>query len=118
MACKTPAIVPNYSAMQDWCNGGVQFVGVSDMPWFNPNNIDTEHRFIDVDQTVETLESMYQNKDARLEWGEKAYTHARQSKYMWKEIGKKFQKVFESTLAQNYTMDSELWKKLQSQLKI
>lgn len=118
MACKTAAIVPEYSAMQDWCKGGAYFVGVDKMPWFNPNNIDTLHTFIDVDQTVEALEFMYQNKETRDAWAQKAYDHARQPKYMWKDIGKKFHAVFEGTLNAHYTMDTELWKKLQTQLKI
>lgn len=118
MACRVPVIVPYYSALQDWCNGAAYFVGVDEMPWFNPNNIDTLHKFISVDQTVEALEYMYQNKDKRAEYADLAYNHARQQKYSWREIGKQFHKVFESSLTASYAMDTELWKKLQAQLVI
>lgn len=97
MACGMPALVPNYSALAEWPNGAVEYMQVHDTPWANINNIDTIHRFIDVDTAVEKLEYLYQNKTRRDELGQLAVKHVTQKHFMWKNIAERFNQIFKNT---------------------
>ena len=118
MACKIPAIVPDYSALSDWPRGAVYYTAVDPTPWHNPSNIDTEHRFINIQSAVDALEDMYSNPVLRETYAQKAYTHATQSKYMWRNIGASFKEVFNGATNQVLRGDPELWKKLQPKISL
>lgn len=94
MACKVPAIVPDFSALSEWPYGAVHYVNVDPTPWHNINNIDTLHKTISVPNAVEALERLYQDTEYRKELAEKGYAHVTQGKYMWTTIAKHFAKIF------------------------
>ena len=98
MACGIPTIVPNYSALSEWPQGAVHYVDVDETPWMNPNDIDTEHRFMNVASAVEALEYVYQQTEYRKELGIKARKHMEKKCFRWQEIAKHFDGVFKSVL--------------------
>jgi glycosyltransferase involved in cell wall biosynthesis len=98
MACGIPSIAAKYSALSEWPNGAVHYVDVDETPWMNTNDIDTEHRFMNVASAVEALEYMYQQTAYRKELGNKARKHMEKKCFQWKEIGKQFDSVFKSVL--------------------
>ena len=106
MACKVPAIVPDFSALSEWPYGAVHYVNVDPTPRHNTNNVDTVHKTISVPNAVEALERLYQDSDYRKELAEKGYAHVTQSKYAWPTIAKHFAKVLKEV---TMTKD-EQWK--------
>ena len=98
MACGIPTIVPNYSALSEWPKGAVHYVDVDETPWMNTNDIDTEHRFMNVASAVEALEYVYQQTEYRKELGIKARNHMEKKCFRWQEIAKHFDSVFKSVL--------------------
>ena len=98
MACGVPCIVPEYSALAECPNGAVAYVPVDETPWMNPNNIDTMHRFINVQATVDMLERLYQDKVTRDDLGIAAHKHATQKKFLWKNIAAQFNQTFKNAL--------------------
>jgi D-inositol-3-phosphate glycosyltransferase len=114
MACGVPALVPNYSALTEWPNGAVEYVKVHDTPWMNINNIDTHHKFIDVDDAVEKLEYLYQNKERRDELGKLAVKHVTQKKFMWKEIAAQFNTILHQKRG---IQGEESWQQIAAKLR-
>jgi glycosyltransferase involved in cell wall biosynthesis len=96
MACGLPTLVPNYSALADWPNGAVRYMKVDSTPWANPNDIDTIHRFVDVNDAIQQLEMLYQQKALRDELGNRAYDHMAQERFDWKHIGSQFDQLFKA----------------------
>jgi glycosyltransferase involved in cell wall biosynthesis len=100
MACGLPTLVPNYSALADWPKGAVQYANVDPTPWANPNDIDTIHRFVDVNDAIQQLETLYQLKTLRDELGNRAYDHMTQERFDWKYIGSQFDRLFKAAKEQ------------------
>lgn len=98
MACKVPAIVPEYSALAEWPNGGVHYIPVDDTPHVQTNRLNTIHRYINIHWAVEALEYLYQNKQHRDTLAEKGYAIAIQDKYNWDTIVRQFDTIFTSLL--------------------
>ena len=98
MACGIPSIAPNFSALSEWPKGAIHYVDVDETPWMNTNDIDTEHRFMNVASAVEALEYIYQQTEYRKELGIKGRKHMEQKCFNWREIAKHFDSVFKSVL--------------------
>lgn len=91
MACKIPCLVPDYSALSEWPKGGVHYTPINRRaPWHNPNMLNTTHFFIDVDQAIENLEYLYQNKQYRDELAERGYKLVTGKEFQWKTLAKQF----------------------------
>lgn len=94
MACGIPTVVPQYSALAEWPKGAVTYVPVDEHPWANPSDVDTIHRFVDVDHAVETLEMMYQDPAYRKRMGHVAHEHMQQPMFSWDTIAHQFETIF------------------------
>lgn len=119
MACGVPAIVPEYSALKEWPRSkgrSVQHVSVDPTPWFNPNNINTEHYFIDVNAAVEALEYLYQNPTIRDIISKEALAHATSDRFLWPNIGKQWTDVFQNIMSTSQ-YKGDAWKELARQIK-
>jgi D-inositol-3-phosphate glycosyltransferase len=100
MACGVPTLVPNYSALADWPKGAVRYMEVDPTPWANPQDIDTIHRFVDVNDAIQQLEMLYQQKTLRDELGKRAYDHMTHERFDWKYIGSQFDQLFKAAKEQ------------------
>lgn len=124
MACGIPSIVPDYSALSDWPTlqktvDSVAYVPVTKDPVLNNNGINTIHRMIDIDAAIETLESLYQDNQRRLDLGAAGLKVATDKRYMWKNISKQFFDLFEQStkvtafapLPTTVRQDVQVWRK-------
>jgi len=97
MACKIPAIVPEYSGLEDWPRGGVHYIPIDRRaPWHNPQSINTTHFFYKVDEAIEALEYLYQNKSYRDELAQRGFNIATKEDFQWKNIAKKFADILKT----------------------
>ncbi len=90
MAMKIPMIVPRFSALGEWANGGVHYVDINPIPYYNTNGLNTCGGIPDMQSTIDALELMYTNQTYREDIAQKGYELATQSKYMWKNIALQF----------------------------
>ena len=96
MAMKIPMIVPNFSALGEWANGGVHYTTISDIPYFNIRDLNTRGGIADMQSVIDALELMYSNSDYRADIAEKGYKLATSVKFEWRNIAREFNTVFRS----------------------
>lgn len=94
MAMKIPMIVPRYSALGEWADGGVHYAEISDIPYFNIKGLNTRGGVPDKQSTIAALEKLYNDKEYRLSLAERGYNLATQNKYNWRNIAMQFNDVF------------------------
>lgn len=120
MACGIPAIVPDYSALKEWPrnddNTSVLYVPVNTTPWFNPNNINTEHYFIDVHAAVEALERLYQKESMRASMGVVGQGHATSNRFLWPTIKKQWVDIVKNVMSTSQ-YKGDAWKELARQIQ-
>jgi len=94
MAMRIPMIVPRYSALGEWANGGVHYTDISPIPYFNIRNLNTRGGIPEMQSTIDALETMYVDKAYRDHIAQKGYELATQPKFTWHNIAKQFNSVF------------------------
>lgn len=94
MACGIPNIVPRFSALGEWANGGVEYIELSDIPDFSIRGVNTLSFIPDKTSTITALEKLYNSKAYRTELGQRGYSLVTQPKFEWINIAKEFDKVF------------------------
>lgn len=94
MAMRIPMIVPRYSALGEWPNGGVHYTEISNIPYFNINSLNTKGGVPDMESSIVALEKMYVDIDYRNDIAQKGYELATQSKFSWYNIAATFNNVF------------------------
>ena len=98
MAMKIPMIVPNYSALGEWANGGVHYVDIHPIPYYNIRGLNTKGGIPDMESTIHALETMYTDKAYRSDIAEKGYKLATKATFEWRNIAQEFNVVFRSVL--------------------
>jgi len=91
MACGTPCVLPQWSALGEWAAEAAAMVDCSSL--LVQPNINTVGGVMDRDQTVETLQHLYQNPSERVILRDKGVMLARQERFRWENIGAKFADV-------------------------
>ncbi len=94
MACGIANIVPNYSALAEWANGGVLYTDISDTPYFSTKGLNTRGGVPDMKSTIRALELLYRNDGERARIGKAGYDLVSQPKYSWSNVAKEFERVF------------------------
>lgn len=99
MACGIPQIVPEYSALGEWCrdaNGNpvVEYTDVSEIPFFNVKGLNTQGGIPEMDSTIAALEKLYRNPQYRQELANKGYQLVIQPQFEWKNVAKAFENTF------------------------
>lgn len=100
MAMGIPMIVPNYSALGEWANGGVHYTDISPIPYFNIRQLNTQGGVPDMESTIAALELLYTNSDYRHDVAQRGYTLATQQRFDWRIIAKQFNTTFLNAIAQ------------------
>ena len=101
MACGLPCIIPQYSALAEWPNGGVEYISVDPKPEFNTAQVNTIFRQFNLESFIEKSEKLYNDAAYRKELGKKAYRLATKSEFEWKNIANEFHAVFQKVIKQN-----------------
>lgn len=94
MAMRVPMIVPKYSALGEWANGGVHYTDISDIPYFNIKSLNTKGGIATLESTVEALEVMYTDSEYREGIASAGYKLATSAKFNWRNIAQQFDLVF------------------------
>lgn len=103
MACRVPALVPNYSALSEWPRGGVEYVDIDrDYPTFNTFQVNTIHYYYPkIDEVIEKLELLYQNSEYRQELAQRGYKLATAKKFNWSVIAQQFVSIMKDVIKEN-----------------
>jgi glycosyltransferase involved in cell wall biosynthesis len=100
MACGIPNIVPRYSALGEWAEGGVLYTDISDIPMFNTKGINTRGGIPDMASTIRALELLYRNEAERMRIGKAGYDLVTQPRFGWASVAQEFERVFLSATKQ------------------
>lgn len=103
MACKTPQIVPDWSALGEWCrkedgSPAVAYVPITSMQ-ANTGGINTIGGIADRDMFIAELDKMYADPDYRASIGSAGYALVRQTKFTWSSVASQFDAVFKRVLS-------------------
>ena len=110
MAMRVPMIVPKYSALGEWANGGVHYTEISNIPYFNTKALNTKGGIATLESTVDALETMYVDAAYRQHVAEAGYKLATSAKFNWRNIAQQFDLVFRTAIKKeqdNAIRDSE-----------
>ena len=100
MACGIPNVAPRYSALGEWANNGVEYLDISNIPYFTTNGINTMSGIPTLESTLEILERLYTSKQERDTLGKKGFDLINQEQFRWKNIAKKFERIFFDVIEQ------------------
>lgn len=100
MACRIPNIVPRYSALGEWADGGVHFTDISDVPLFNTKGLNTRGGIPDMTSTIRALELLYKNADERKRIAQAGYELISQPRFTWRNVATEFERVFNTAVKQ------------------
>lgn len=96
MACGVPQIVPEYSALGEWCRGAVHYVPCT-LYLMHTGGINTVGGIVDPAACVEALECLYTKEQSREQLKNAGLSLVRQSKYRWSTIASQFHAIFSRT---------------------
>jgi D-inositol-3-phosphate glycosyltransferase len=97
MACGTPLIAPDWSALGEWARPAACLVPCSEIAC-TPSAINVIGGIIDRRKAVNALNRLYKDRKLYQEHREAGFELAAQPQYRWDNIGKLFDKVLTQTL--------------------
>jgi len=92
-ACGIPQIVPNHSACIELFEDVGILIPINQYLW-SPDTL-VKGGLVHPSDVAEALELLYENKELREMLGRESYKKFTSKKYTWKDIAKKWQKIFE-----------------------
>lgn len=98
MAMKIAMIVPRYSALGEWANGGVHYTEISDIPFYNIKGLNTRGGIPDKQSTIDALEKLYNDSDYSNRIAERGYVLATADRFSWRTIAMQFNDVFKKPI--------------------
>lgn len=93
MATKTPALVPNHSALAEWPNGAVHYINAPEI-YASTMALNTIHYIPDRESTIAGLQSLYESSIYRKELADKGYKLITQDTFNWRIIAQQFKDIF------------------------
>ncbi len=93
MACRVPQIVPRWSALAEWADGGVEYVECTETA-AGTGGLNTIGGIADRAQFVKALNKMYYDDQYRKSIADAGYALVSQPKFTWSSVAKQFDKVF------------------------
>jgi len=96
MACGTPVVATNYSAMVELVDGRGELIRVRH--WANVGPFNVDQAIADVDHLVELLHKLYDNPDLRAEYGRKGREFA--ETMTWDRCAGQWAKLLEEVLSE------------------
>lgn len=107
MACGTPQLVPEYSALGEWPRGAVRYAPVGGLLAYE-NMLSTLGGVVDCDAWINELDVLYRHKDMRDEYGRLALARATDPCFSWDVIAKQFDAVLRGVLKPDSVPDRTL----------
>jgi D-inositol-3-phosphate glycosyltransferase len=97
MACGVPQIVPRWSALGEWADGGAAFVECT-ATQANSGGLNTIGGIADKAQFIQELDRMYFDIPYRKKIGKAGYDLVRQPQFQWKNVADKFDQIFKKVM--------------------
>jgi glycosyltransferase involved in cell wall biosynthesis len=98
MACGTPQIVPDWSALGEWAREGAMFVPVTSTAC--TLRVNAIGGIADETQFIEALDLLYRDAGLRGQFSESGLRLVMQDKYRWPTIAKQYAEEIEACLAE------------------
>lgn len=98
MACGIPCVLPDWSALGDWAKRGAWLVPCTSTA-VGPPYVNVVGGVPDEGKFVQALHALYSNHDARKQNAQAALECARQEKFEWSNIGRRWAETLEATLS-------------------
>lgn len=98
MACGVANVVPRYSALGEWANGGVEYIEINEIPYTTPKGVNTIGGIPDMRSAIKALDKLYRNPTYRNTIAKKGYDLITQDKFKWSNIADQFHTIFEGLL--------------------
>jgi len=95
-ACKVPQIVTNYSANPELYTGRGQLLPIRQH--LTQTQINTEGGLVHEDDLAEALDTYYNDRELMAKHAEAMYNFVLQPQFSWKEISKRFDKIFKELI--------------------
>lgn len=100
MGCCIPQIVPDFSALGEWCRDetGVPVVEYVPISYYGatPGQVNTVHGLPGKQDFVNALNKLYYDKQYRLALAERGYKHITSKQFSWDTVANMFKVLFES----------------------
>lgn len=100
MACRIPQIVPRWSALAEWADGGVEFIECPSTI-VNTGGLNTIGGVADMNQYVAALNKFYYDDLYRKSVAERGYKLVTQPKFMWSTVAQQFDRIFMELMRDN-----------------
>jgi glycosyltransferase involved in cell wall biosynthesis len=99
MACGIPQIVPNWSALGEWCEDAAIQIPCSEIAC-TPNKINAVGGVMDRVPTIEALNALYESKHGQVwaRYQQRGLELARRDCFRWDNIGEEMNRVLADTL--------------------
>lgn len=98
MACGIPQVVPDWSALGEWVTAGAIKVPCTNIA-VTPRNVNAIGGVADRAAVVEALDTLYRDPARRAELGAEALALAREERFQWADVGRRFALALSETLA-------------------
>lgn len=105
-ACGVAQVVPNHSACKELWDGVAPLINIDRWEVLT-GGINTEGGVISVNNLVEILEDLYQNRGKLREISKKCYNHVQQEKFTWEYVANQFDSVIKDMLKDNVWLSKE-----------
>jgi glycosyltransferase involved in cell wall biosynthesis len=109
MACGTPLIVPDWSALGELVeDGGIRVPCTSTAA--HPNQVEVMGGVMDKRGAIEALDALYRNRELRQQFGQAGVRVVNHPRYRWENIGQEFLRVVERCVNESrITIRDEVW---------
>lgn len=97
MACQVPQIMPRWSALGEWANGGAEFVECTSTA-ASTGGLNTIGGIADRQQFIDALNRMYFDDTYRNTIAQAGYDLVNQQKYTWSAVANQFDTVFRTIM--------------------
>jgi D-inositol-3-phosphate glycosyltransferase len=97
MACKIPQIVPRWSALAEWANGGVRYVECTSEA-ASMNGLNTIGGIADRHEFIAALEELYLDPHSRKSIGEAGYAIVTKPEFQWSSVAQQFDAIIKQTM--------------------
>lgn len=98
MACGTPCIVPNWSALGEWAKDAALQVPCTGTAATPPRGITTIGGIMDEGACITALDDMYADRELRMQYSGKGLMCVQQPQYRWENIGRAYLELVRSVV--------------------
>lgn len=115
MACGTPCIVPDFSALGDWANGAAAMVPCRSNALQSVSSVNGSAVLggvADESAFINALDTLYANEDHRVMLANAGRMRAMEDRFRWSNIGNAWVEALDNLLSTKHVEPTEIWQDL------